>query len=257
MLFGVSMFVLMAAGGRHWMALGSLCFAVLTKVAALPVLGFYLWRTLVTSGRRGLLTWGGAAVAIAFTAGAWPDKLRMILAADVSGSVDASRLTGTPLFLVFRLLAPFGTDVQAAGYRIALAAALLLVIILAARLPWTDPSLRRFFASNLVFIFAMSMIASPMYQPWYAAWLLPFAVACDDDRLQSFTALFCAWSVAQYGILDSTSGGIFNTLIVVGLLVRYPDEIRRLTSREAPATASVGSKVRLTAERDSTRRDRA
>lgn len=218
MLVGVLGFLVLLTQNRPWAALIGLVFAAITKFAILPALAFYFCYTFFDSKKRfayflAFFIIGSLAFAYFFS-----EKLMMVLVAPSSShGIDAVRITGTPLYLVYTILKSAGESVQTLGYKIYWMIAMIFMTIVGLRFAWRTRSREELFLHTILFILLFNLIASPMYQPWYALWILPFAMATTNTTLRNFIAIYSVISVTQYAILNSLSGAIIN-LGVLGYL---------------------------------------
>lgn len=215
MVIGILGFVYFMTGDHPWAALTSILFAFVAKLAVLPVIGLYFCYAFFVSKRRFIWLCVVLVAAAAYAAHVFADKIDLILVIPSAGGIDTSRLTGTPLFLAYKILKSFGPDIQAYGYKIFWAGTMTLMAVLGICFAWRTRGREQLFLQSLLFILLFNLIASPTYQPWYILWALPFALAIDDSRLRSFLAFYSVISVAQYAILNSISGAIINLLVIV------------------------------------------
>lgn len=222
MVMGIMAFLIFAAKDRPWEALGFLAFAATAKFAMLPALAFYFFYLFFKSKKHFawfsiLFVGGGLIFAYQFS-----DKLGTVLAIPSSRGILASRLTGTPLFLIFKLLEPAGEYIQMLCYNIYWSCAMIFMSALGIYLAWNTRSREKLFLNIFLFIFLFNLIASPTYQPWYLIWTLPFVMALENNRLKNFIAILSVVSMAQYAILNSYTGAIINIIVLAVFIVLKP-----------------------------------
>ena len=74
---------------------------------------------------------------------------------------------------------------------------------------------------GLRFLLLLMLVFSPNLQPWYFAWLLPFAAFSENSRLQRFVVLASTAFFALYPVLQTIPAGITAAVLLAILIVRY------------------------------------
>ncbi len=220
MVLGIACFVLFASMKKYWAALACLLFAFVTKLAVLPVLALYLFFTFFDSKRRFAFFCIALAAFGLISAVYFYDKIAYVLVVPSSDEVDWSRLTNTPLYLLYRILKPAGTHVQLLGYKVYWIAAMIFMAGLGLRFALNCKTKDDLFRYSFLFLFLFNLIASPSYQTWYVTWLIPFACAVSDAPLRRFFAAYSVVAILQYFAENSLFGSILN-LGVLGAFWLY------------------------------------
>ncbi len=210
MIIGLAAFVIFIAKGMNWAALVCLLFAFVAKLAVLPVLGLFLCYTFFNSKRRFVFFCLVLGAGIVLSAHLFSDKLSMILVAPSSRGIDAARLTNSPLFLIYKYLAPYGAVVQTAAYKIYWISSMLLMAFLGLRFAWRSRTIEDLFLHSFLFILLFNFIVTPSYQPWYLTWLIPFIMVLKDPRLRSFFVIYSFVSLLIGIISNSTIDSVVN-----------------------------------------------
>lgn len=224
MIMGTVGFVYFLSQDKDWQSLLSIIFAFITKLAVLPVLGLYFCWTFFNSKKRFLLYFLIIVLCGIFSAYYFSEKFWMILVPPSSShGIDVTRLTSTPLFLIHKFFGPIGYKIY---WLIAMAFMGILGIIYA----WHSRTKEQLFLYSFLFILLFNLIATPTYQPWYITWLLPFIIVINDIRLRKFFAIYSVISMAQYAILNSTTGSIINICILIMFWQLYLKKTQRKVS---------------------------
>ena len=224
-------FVWAATEERPWAALAALLLACSAKLAALPVLALYLVYV-VRRARRQTLAMSLVAVASLFVSlrPYWPWD------GPAAGLASSEKLNPTHQTRSFIALASWICDAVAPRAQpfvywtgVALAAAILSLLGLRAVRRAREPA--SMLHEALVVLLAVCLV-TPWGQPWYATWLLPFAIAERDPRWQRLVVVYNALSLAQYGlVLDPV------TYVVVSSIPAFM--MWRLVREEAAAPSPV------------------
>ena len=135
--------------------------------------------------------------------------------------VADSTLTARSLtdFVVW-LTRPLGDQVGRNVYWVALALGTLLLGWFGVRAALRARSLRQVLRDGLVFFLLYDLIAAPWFQSWYMLWLLPLALAEEDERWRTLVAVYSVLALVQYGLtLDPVTYVVIN---IVVLRMLYP-----------------------------------
>lgn len=190
MLLATAGFLWAVAARREWLALLLLTLGFAAKFAVAPLLILYLlwilrrstWRgATMAAAAAGLVvalfapTWGGAGTLAGpgFAAVPAPDHVVNSLG---SLPLDLVRLLLPaalgPTFLIWTVVTGVFLGVQALRF--------------ALRTTTFEAALR----DALVFTLLYECLGMLWYEPWYATWLLPLAIACHDRRLAGIVACY-------------------------------------------------------------------
>ena len=190
------LFVLAASSGRELWGVLALTAGTWMKVTIAPILALYLLFLLRTRGPRAV-AYGlaalllGAVLMVPYLDG-FPGLGPLLSAVQGTHSHSLGDL-------VANLVAPLGPAAQALVIRvsyflcIAACAAVFLATALRAR------TLEELLRGCLLFFLAWDLTV-PLFQPWYATWLLPLAIPDRDPRWQRLIGLFCTLSVVEWGL---------------------------------------------------------
>ncbi|MFL5273877.1 MAG: hypothetical protein ACJ79E_17610 [Anaeromyxobacteraceae bacterium] len=205
LVLALMVFVWAAHRDREAIAVLALTLGTFAKTAAAPLLAVYLVLAARRSPRRAaLLAAGAAAVGALFTAPYWRGAATL---RGPRGSLlgDVDRHAHSLADLLCLALAPLSSRAADAAYLACWAASLALCVALVARAAWRATSVERVVHDGLV-LFLAYCLTTPWFQPWYATWLLPLAVAERDARLRRIVAAYAALTVVQWGLpLDPVS----------------------------------------------------
>ncbi len=211
-------FVVAAHERREALALACLAAALYAKLAAAPVLALYL---VFLARRRPLAAAAGALAVLA--AGVllmlpfWQGAATLRGPFTTVGA-DAVRTSRSVADAVYWALYPVGPGAQAIGYRACWAAALALGAALGLRALWKVRTLADVVHQSLILLLAYDL-TTPWFQPWYATWLLPFAMAEEDLLLQRTAALYAALVPLQYAVaLDPVTSVAVDAVVAARLL---------------------------------------
>ncbi len=136
------------------------------------------------------------------------------------------------------LVRPLGEHARREVYWVALAIGTMLLASFGIRAALRARSLRQVLRDGLVFFLLYDLIAAPWFQSWYMLWLLPLALAEEDERWRTLIAVYSVLSLVQYGVpLDPVTYLVIDVLV---LRMLYP----LLRSAPAPRAAAVEAGVR-------------
>ena len=213
-------FVWAAMRGREWLAALALACAVYAKLVLLPLLCLYLCFVLRRRAARAIAIAAvvaalGVVLMLPFWQGAATVRRPMgTLVAD--STLTARSLTD---FVVW-LTRPLGDQVGRNVYWVALALGTLLLGWFGLRAALRARSLRQVLRDGLVFFLLYDLIAAPWFQSWYMLWLLPLALAEEDERWRTLVAVYSVLALVQYGLpLDPVTYLVIN---IVVLRMLYP-----------------------------------
>jgi alpha-1,6-mannosyltransferase len=176
--------------------------ATCTKIALAPLLGLHLLFLLRTRGPRALAytplaALAGAALMVPYLRGfeGFGGMMSAIRSATRSHSLGD---------LLWNVLAPLGPGAQGAALTATFAlcgVASLVAFAWAARAKQPAELLR----GAVLFLFVWDLTV-PVFQTWYVTWLIPLAVALDDERLRRVIFFYAALSVLEWtGPIDPFS----------------------------------------------------
>ncbi|HWE22811.1 MAG TPA: hypothetical protein VG496_02610 [Myxococcales bacterium] len=222
-LVAMLVFVWAAMREREWLAALALACAVCAKVVLLPLLGLYLCfilrrrplRAIAIGAACGAL---GVVLMLPFWQGGGTVRSPMkALVADPT--LTARSLTD----MVVWLLRPLGDQVTRNVYWVALALGTLLLGSFGMRAVLRARSLRQVLRDGLVFFLLYDLIAAPWFQSWYMLWVLPLALADEDERWRTLVAVYSVLLLVQYGIpLDPVTYLVINLLVLRMLWKMWP-----------------------------------
>jgi hypothetical protein len=233
LVLALMVFVWAAHRDHDALAVLALTAGTFAKTAAAPLLALYL----VLAARRSrpraaLLALGAAAVALLLVAPYWRGAATLRGPGDSLGG-DVDRHAHSVADLLCLVLGPLSSRAAGAAYLACWAGSIALCVALVVRAAWRATSVERVLHDGLV-LFLAYCLTTPWFQPWYATWLLPLAVAERDGRLRRVVAAYAALTVVQWGMpLDPVS-----TVAVNGAVAwTWWRGARAAATRAAPATA--------------------
>jgi len=213
-------FVWAAMRGREWLAALALACAVYAKLVLLPLLCLYLCFVLRRRAARAIAIAAvvaalGVVLMLPFWQGAATVRRPMgTLVAD--STLTARSLTDFVVWLV----RPLGEQVGRNVYWVALALGTVLLGWFGLRAALRARSLQQVLRDGLVFFLLYDLIAAPWFQSWYMLWLLPLALAEEDERWRTLVAVYSVLALVQYGLpLDPVTYLVIN---IVVLRMLYP-----------------------------------
>jgi hypothetical protein len=227
-------FILAARADRPQLAVCLLTAAALLKAAALPVLALYLLFVARRSWPKALwLALLSAIVAALIFAPIW-EGLSTLRGTFLQLGGDPTRHTRSFVDMFCYPARLFGGPaLEALLFKVGLvitSAALLLVFL---RSSLRLREVKDVFHGSLVVLFA-SCLLTPWSQPWYATWLLPFAMIDEARPWRDAIALYAVLSLVQYGApADPYTYLAVNTLPLYVLLRRAPGAVPRLKDHSA------------------------
>jgi hypothetical protein len=237
-LVGLLGFVWAATRDREWLAVLGLACAVYAKVVLAPLLGLYLCFVVRRRPLHAIaMAAAVAALGAALMAPFWQGGTAMrgptaTLVAD--STLTARSLTDMVVWLVRPLGEQARRDVYWAGFTIGG----LLLAWYGIRAVLRARTLQQVLRDGLVFFLLYGLIAAPWWQSWYVLWLLPLALADEDDRFRQVIAVYCVLSLVQYGIpLDPVTYLVINLVVLrmLYLLLRAPKPLQPGVAEVQPA----------------------
>jgi hypothetical protein len=205
LVLALMVFVWAAHRDHDAVAVLALTAGTLAKTAAAPLLALYL----VLAARRSrpraaILALGGAALGLVLVLPYWRGAATLRGPGGALGG-DVDRHAHSLADLLCLALGPLSSRAADAAYLACWAASIALCVALVARAAWRATSVERVVHDGLV-LFLAYCLTTPWFQPWYATWLLPLAVAERDARLRRVVAAYAALTVVQWGLpLDPVS----------------------------------------------------
>lgn len=183
---------------QEWPAFFAITAACVAKYVALPALAIYLafvWRR---SPKRAALMALVVGAAMVFALHPYTDGplLPESIRQPSSEGHHARSLTDLACWLA----RPLGPLVERIAYAGGLTVAAAVMVFLTIRGMARATSASAVIQGALIATMALCLV-TPWGQAWYATWLLPFAIAERDPRLQRLVVVYGALSLAQYGLL--------------------------------------------------------
>ncbi len=205
------LFAWAAVEERELPAVLALAAGTWAKVTIAPILALYLLFLLRRRGLRAVV-YGmaslalGAVLFLPYVRG-FPGLGPMLSA--VRGT--RSHSLGDLLAIAATPLGPAAQHlVESASFLLCIAACAAAFAYAALRAR-TVPQLLR---GALFFLFVWDLTV-PLFQPWYATWLLPLAIADTDERWQDLVALYCIFCVLQWAVqIDPVSSVALDAWVV-------------------------------------------
>lgn len=205
------LFVWSASAERALFAVLALTAGICVKVTLAPVLALYLLLLLRRRGMvavaYGLLTLGGMGLLMLPYREGFPG---------LGPLVSAVRATHSHSFgdLAALMLAPLGRPAQEMALNISFVVNLVvcaLVFGVTALRARTVPQVLR---GTLLFYLAWDMTV-PLFQPWYATWLLPLVIADQDPRWHRLVAIYTILCVLQWTAqIDAVTTVVLNLWVI-------------------------------------------
>ena len=192
LVLALAVFVWAAVRHWQWLAAAALIAGFYLKFAALPLIGLYgLYVGRQRLARSLLMGVALVAVGVVLFAPFWRGTATLepaLLASTASHDYLANSLT---MFVVGagRLIDP---QAAPALFRIVMLATRIVCLVLAVFFAFRARSVTRVIQDGLVFLLVFECLGMGWFQPWYATWLLPLAVACRSARLQWIVAVYTA-----------------------------------------------------------------
>lgn len=205
------LFVLAASSGRELAAVLALAAGTWMKVTISPILALYLLFLLRTIGLRAV-AYGfvalflGVALMVPYLNG-FPGLGPLL-------SVVQGTRSHSLGDLIAMMLTPLGPGVQALVVRISYFVCMAVCAVIFGVTALRARTLDHLFRGCLLFFLVWDLTV-PLFQPWYATWLLPFAIADRDPAWQRVIALFCIWSVVQWAVsLDPVTSVLIDAGVI-------------------------------------------
>ena len=224
---------------REWPALGFLALGFYAKFSLAPVVGLWLWQLFRRDRRKALAM--GIALGLAGVIGYAPfwqglatfHQLLHVAAGSASHTthslIDAAMLLGEP----------FGPQLCARLYAALSATADLVLVVVAARALLRTRTESGSLRHALIFLFAWALLV-PWFQPWYALWLLPLAIAADDPRLTEAVVWFTTLNLVAYVLPIDPASNIMINLFVLARLFRKASAAEIAPAESAEPVQMVG-----------------
>jgi hypothetical protein len=211
LVLALTAFVWAASRKRQWLAAAALMAGLYLKFAALPVIGLYgLCVGRQRLGRSLLMGLALAAVGVVLYAPFWRGTATLAPAL-LASTASLDYLTNSLAAVIVaagRLIDPQSGP---ALFWLVLLTSRIVLLVLAVGFALRARSVTRVVQDGLVFLLVFECLGMGWFQPWYATWLLPLAVACRSARLQWIVVVYTATISVIYLPYD----GLYVPLIVV------------------------------------------
>lgn len=198
LVLALTIFAAAARANRPWQAALALIVGLYSKFVALPVIGLYALATLRRSRK---LAAAMAAMMVAsgiiFFAPYWRGFETLRPACEASTALP-DYLSNSLTALVCEATSLAVPSWRPVAFLAMLLATRLVCLAAAARFALRATSPAQVLNDSLLFLVVYECLGMGWYQPWYAVWLLPLALVCDDIRLQRIVAAYTAIVPALY-----------------------------------------------------------
>jgi alpha-1,6-mannosyltransferase len=221
MVLGVVAFVAFVRAGRSGSAANALTLGVMTKLAAAPLLVFWIV-TIARKSKLRALGFAALATLVVAAVGArwWHDASTLRASASTLGG-DGTRTARSFVDLFCLAATPLGPVAKLVVYRAGWLAGGAAVIAIATRgvllARTVDDAIHR----TLLVTLAYCVVGTPWFQPWYATWILPLAMVDGDPRWRRLTMIYCAITPIQYLVA-------LDPLTTVAIDLYVLSEVRRI-----------------------------
>jgi hypothetical protein len=218
MVLALMGFVWAASRQREVAAVVLLVLAVCAKYAAGAVLGLYLVflfrRAPLRAVALGLVA---AGLSVLLMLPYWTGSSSLQGPAATLGG-DPTRVAGSLAGFVVYLAGSFGPSAAQRIYLLCLIGGTALLVLVFAYALLRTRTLEDVFHYSLVTLLLYCLVATPWFQPWYATWFLPLAVAHRSLRWQQLSSAYSALVLIEYAPSSSLWAAGINPLVLGWML---------------------------------------
>lgn len=206
LVLALMVFVWAAGRGRDHVAVAAVTAGALVKIAAAPLLVLYLLLVGRRSPRRAAgLALVATGLAVALVAPYWRGLATLGGLRVATGGGDVQRHAHSLADLLALVLQPVAPRAAAVAYWACWTGSIVLCAAIGIRAALRATSVERVVHGGLS-VFLAYCLTTPWFQPWYATWLLPLAVAERDPRTRRIVAVYAVLTAAQWAVpLDPVS----------------------------------------------------
>jgi hypothetical protein len=190
MLVCTTAFVWAAFSRREWLSSALLIAAFYAKFAVAPVLGLHLcYRARRSWWRAGVTVVAMLAAGICLYYPFWygPKVLTNSL---VEARSEQWHVANSFVSLACDSVEPYSLALKQDLFAVWSVACRLFFIGLASWYAWRATTIFRVIRDSLIFLLLFETIGKGWFFPWYVTWLLPLAMADQDERLQRVVAVY-------------------------------------------------------------------